>query len=104
MDLELMLELFDLFEVGYDFICVIRVCKDVIKLFFVDILVYYISFDELYYKIGFCFMLIVGNDKFSLDELKCWFFLLYYLFDYKIFDFFLFYKFIKYLCFLLRLI
>lgn len=67
MDLDLMLELFDLFKVGYNFVFVICVCKDVIKLFFVDILVYYISFDELYNKIGFCFMLKIGNDKFSLD-------------------------------------
>lgn len=67
MDLELMLELFDLFKVGYNFVFVICVCKDVIKLFFVDILVYFICFDEFYNKIGFCFMLIIGNDKFSLD-------------------------------------
>lgn len=46
-----MMELFDLFKVGYEFVCVICVCMDVIKLFFVNVLIYYISFNELYVKI-----------------------------------------------------
>lgn len=52
MDLELMMELlFYLFKVEYNFVCYICVCKGVIKLFFVDVLIYVISFKELCMKI-----------------------------------------------------
>lgn len=51
IDLELMMEMFDLFKVEYNFFCVICICKDVIKLFFIDVLIYYSSFIELYMKI-----------------------------------------------------
>lgn len=98
MDLELMLESYDLSKAGYNFVFVPRAYKDFIKLPLEDILAHYISPDELYNKIGSCSMLITGNDKLSPDQLKCCFLHPPHLPDYKTFDFFLLYKLIKHLC------
>lgn len=67
LDFGLIMELFDLFKVEYNFVCVKWICVNVIKMFFIDVLIYYISLIELYKKILFCFMLVIGKNKLSLD-------------------------------------
>lgn len=92
------MESFDLCKAEYNFVCVARVCKDVIKLPLIDVLDHYISPNELYKKIQSCSMLFTGKNKLSVDQLKCCFFQPPLLPDYKTFDFPLLYKLISHLC------
>lgn len=88
----------DLSKAEYNFVCVARICKDVLKLPLIDVLAHYISPNELYKKIRSCSMLITGKNKLSPDQLKCCFFQPPLLPDYKTFDFPLLYKLIRHLC------
>lgn len=98
MDLELMMESSDLSKAEYNFVCVARICKDVIKLPLIDVLAHYISPNELYNKIRSCSMLITEKNKLSPDQLKCCFCQPPLLPDYKTFDCPLLYKLIRHLC------
>lgn len=98
MYLELKMESYDLCKAEYNFVCVSRVCKNVIKMPLIYVLDHYISPNELYKKIQSCSMLLTGKNKLSVDQLKCCFFQPPLLPDYKTFDFPLLYKLISHLC------
>lgn len=70
IDLELMMETSDLSKAEYNFVCVTRICKDVIKSPLIDVLTHYSSPTELYMKIQSCSMLNTGKDKLSPDQLR----------------------------------
>lgn len=98
IDLELMMETSDLSKAEYNFVCVTRICKDVIKSPLIDVLTHYISPTKLYMNIQSCSMLRAGKDKLSPDQLKRCFLEPPLLPDYKTFDFPLLYKLIRHLC------
>lgn len=98
IDLELMMETSDLSKAEYNFVCVTRICKDVIKSPLIDVLTHYSSPTELYMKIQSCSMLNTGKDKLSPDQLRLCFPEPLLFPDYKTFDFPLLYKLLKHLC------
>lgn len=98
MDLELMMESYDLCKAEYNFVCVSRVCANVIKMPLIDVLTHHISPIELHKKITSCSMLVTGKNKLSPDQLKYCFLQPPLLPDYKTFDFTLLYELIRHLC------
>lgn len=53
------------FEIN--FVCFVKVCVDVVKIFLIDIFFDQIKLDDFYYKIKLCVVFLVENGKFVLD-------------------------------------
>lgn len=98
LDLGLMMESSDLSKAEYNFVCVTRICENVIKMPLIDVLTHYISPIELYKNIPSCSMLVSGKNKLSPDQLKCCFLHPPLLPDYNTFEFTLLYELIRHLC------
>lgn len=98
LDLGLIMESSDLSKAEYNFVCVKRICANVIKMPLIDVLTHHISPIELHKKIPSCSMLVTGKNKLSPDQLKYCFLQPPLLPDYNTFDFTLLYDLIRHLC------
>lgn len=68
LDLGLIMESSDLSKAEYNFVCVKRICANVIKMPLIDVLTHHISPIELHKKIPSCSMLVTGKNKLSPDR------------------------------------
>lgn len=98
LDLGLIMESSDLSKAEYNFVCVKRICANVIKMPLIDVLTHHISPIELHKKIPSCPMLVTGKNKLSPDQLKYCLLQPPLLPDYNTFDFTLLYELIRHMC------